>query len=161
MNNIYFQNCNFTQYDKHLKKNVIYSDDIFVKNCLWWIHVCQLIDNSILKHEYMRVYSYAILLYQWHFYTQLWMEITKIKKNEKRFCRSIFPSIALKRTLVWSLPTSPWQVNCIAVSTGNCRSGVSYPSFSILTLGISIKVGLTETEIKGYNKYLWLMLSWS
>lgn len=51
-------------------------------------------------------------------------------------------------TLLTSLPTSPWQVNCIAVPTGNCLSGVSKFSFRSLTRGISITVGLTEMHVK-------------
>lgn len=48
-------------------------------------------------------------------------------------------------TLLSSFPTCPSHVSCRAVATGNCLFGVSLNSPNILTLGISMTLGLTVT----------------
>lgn len=59
--------------------------------------------------------------------------------------KKIFSGFVI-RTLLESPPTCPSQVNCMAVPTGNCLSRVSENWFRIFTLGVVIKVGLTEKK---------------
>lgn len=131
--------------------------DLF--GCMWW-HCTACIDIPELIGVWGNIVKLNSLAL-WAHHLIVWNQGTQSDKDTHTnlflYKQTLFyvPNPVIP-TLLPSLPTSPWHVDCTEVATGNCLLGVSLYSFRIFTRGNSITVGLTKIQVCLRTKIIYL-----